>query len=251
MATPGIVGINLFGGFDSLTGTSPPNFGSAFVTLAPWDEREKEGQSLESIFASVRPRLAAIQGARVIALNPAPIRGLSRTGGFEFQLQDPGGGSVEELAAVTQAIVQKANESDEIDGAFSSFRPNVPQVFVDLDRTKARTLGVSVSDVFETLQAFMGGLYVNDFDRFGRLFRVYAQAEGDLRASPEDVKRLWVRSERGEMIPLSTLVSLERITGPRDIPHYNLYRSAKIQGQPAPGFSSGQALDRMEESRAP
>jgi multidrug efflux pump subunit AcrB len=106
---------------------------------------------------------------------------------------------------------------------------------------------VRVDEVFETLQTFMGGLYINDFDRFGRLFRVYAQAEGDLRSKPEDVHRLWVRSERGEMVPLSTLLSLKRVSGPRDIPHYNVYRSAKIQGQAAPGYSSGEALDRMEE----
>ena len=123
----------------------------------------------------------------------------------------------------------------------------MPQIEVDLDRAKAKTLGVRVDGIFETLQTFMGGLYINDFDRFGRLFRVYAQAEGDLRSKPEDVERLWVRSERGEMVPLSTLLSLRRVAGPRDIPHYNVYRSAKIQGQAAPGYSSGQALDRMEE----
>jgi hydrophobe/amphiphile efflux-1 (HAE1) family protein len=245
--TPGIVGINLFGGFDALTSTFPPNFGSAFVTLAPWDERGEKGQSLESIFAAVRPKLGAIPDARVIALNPAPIRGLSRTGGFELQLQDPTGGSLQDLAAIAQKIVAEGNKSPELANVFTSFRPNAPQVFVNLDRAKAETLGVSVTQVFETLQAFMGGLYVNDFDRFGRLFRVYAQAEGDLRASPEDVKRLWVRSNRDEMVPLSTLVSLDRVAGARDIPHYNVYRSAKIQGQPAPGRSSGEALDRMEE----
>jgi multidrug efflux pump len=120
-------------------------------------------------------------------------------------------------------------------------------VLVDIDRSKAKALGVPVSDLVETLQVFMGGLYVNDFDRFGRLFRVFAQAEGELRARPEDVQRLWVRSERGELVPLSTLVRLERRVGPRDIPHYNVYRSAKIQGETAPGYSSGQALARMEE----
>ena len=246
LSTPGIVGVNLFGGFDALTGTFPPNFGSAFVTLAPWSERGDAGHSLDWIFSQVRPRLAAIPGARVIALNPAPIRGLSRTGGFEFQLQDRAAGPLPELAAVAQRIVDEGNASPELDGLFTSFRPTVPQVFVHLDRAKARALGVSVTSVFETLQINMGGLYVNDFDRFGRLFRVYAQAEGDLRVVPEDVKRLWVRSDRGEMVPLSTLVRLERIAGPRDIPHFNLFRSAKIQGQAAPGYSSGQALDRME-----
>jgi hydrophobe/amphiphile efflux-1 (HAE1) family protein len=246
LGTPGIVGTNLFGGFDALTGTSPPNFGSVFVTLAPWNERGAMGQSLESIFGQVRPQLAGIVEARVVALNPAPIRGLSRTGGFEFQLQDRAGGSLADLAAVAQQVVDAANQSPELRSVFTSFRPVTPQVFVDLDRAKAETLGVSVTKVFETLQVFMGGLYVNDFDRFGRLFRVYAQAEGEMRGEPDDVKRLWVRSERGEMVPLSTLVALDRIAGPRDIPRYNVFRAAKIQGEAAPGFSSGQALDRME-----
>jgi hydrophobe/amphiphile efflux-1 (HAE1) family protein len=244
--TPGVIGMNLFGGFDALTGTFPPNFGSVFVTLSPWDERTEKGQGINEIFAHVRPQLAAIPGARAFALNPTPIRGLSRVGGFEFQLQDRSGGSLEELANVTQRIVEAGEQSHELQNLFSSFRPYVPQIEVDLDRTKAKTLGVNVTEVFETLQAFMGGIYVNDFDRFGRLFRVFAQAEGDLRTKPEDVQRLWVRSDRGEMVPLSTLLSLQRISGPRDIPRYNGYRSSKIQGQAAPGFSSGQALDRME-----
>ncbi len=245
--TPGVIGFNLFGGFDALTGTFPPNFGSVFVTLLAWDERVGKGLGIDAVFAHVRPQLAAIPGARVFALNPSPIRGLSRVGGFEFQLQDKSGGTLEELANVTQRIVDEAEATPELQNLFTSFRPYAPQVRVDLDRTKAKTLGVQVDQVFETLQAFMGGVYINDFDRFGRLFRVYAQAEGDLRTSPEDVKRLWVRSERGEMVPISTLISLSRISGPRDIPHYNVYRSARIQGEAAPGYSSGQALDRMEE----
>jgi hydrophobe/amphiphile efflux-1 (HAE1) family protein len=244
--TPGIAGLNLFGGFDVLTGTFPPDVGSVFVTLAPWGEREAQGLSLDAIFGDVRPKLAAIPGARVLALNPAPIRGLSRTGGFEFQLQDRAGGELDALAAMAQRMVDAGNSSPELQGLFTTFRPEVPEVHVDLDRPKAKALGVDVSGVFETLGAFMGGVYINDFDRFGRLFRVYAQAEGDLRARPEDVRRLWLRSDRGEMVPLSTLVSLRREAGPRDIGHYNVYRSARIQGQAAPGYSSGQALDRME-----
>jgi hydrophobe/amphiphile efflux-1 (HAE1) family protein len=246
LSTPGVAGTNLFGGFDALTGTSPPNFGSIFVTLTPWSEREARGESLESIFAHVRPRVGAIPEARIFALNPAPIRGLSRTGGFEFQLQDRAGESLQELSDVAARILDEGNRAPELANLFTSFRPVAPLVFVDLDREKAKLLGVRVDQVFETLQVFMGGLYVNDFDRFGRPFRVYAQAEGDLRADPQDVNRLWLRSERGDMVPLSTLVSLERIAGARDIPRYNMFRSAKIQGQAAPGFSSGQALDRME-----
>ncbi len=247
LSTPGIIATNMFGGFDVLTGTSPSNVGTVFVTLAPWEERESQGLSLETILDAVRPRLAEIRGARVFALNPAPIRGLSRTGGFEMQLEDRAGGSLAELARVARRIVEEANQSPQLAEVFTSFRPEVPQVFVHLDRAKAKALGVDVSDVFETLQVFMGGLYVNDFDRFGRVFRVYAQAKGELRTRPEDVRRLWARSDRGEMIPLSTLVQLERVAGPRDIPHYNLYRSAKIQGRAADGYASGEALDRMEE----
>jgi multidrug efflux pump len=245
--TPGVIGFNLFGGFDALTGTNPPNFGSVFVTLKPWSERIGQGQEIDDVFAYVRPRFDKIPGARVLALNPTPVRGLSRVGGFEFQLQDRGGATIEEINEVTQRIVSAARAAPELRNVFTPFSPNAPQFMVDLDRTKAKALGVRVNEVFDTLQAFMGGTYINDFDRFGRLFRVYAQAEGDLRTNPEDVKRLWVRSERGEMIPLSTLLSLERISGPRDIPHYNVYRSTKIQGEAAPGFSSGQALDKMEE----
>ena len=247
METPGVSGFNLFGGFDVLTGTSPPNFGTVFVSLDPWSERIAKGQGIDAVFQHIRPLLGAIPGARVVALNPTPVRGLSRVGGFEFQLQDRGGGTVEELAAAAQRIIEEAGKTQVLRNLFTAFRPNAPQIRVDVDRVKAKTLGVRVDSIFETLQTFMGGTYINDFDRFGRLFRVYAQAEGDLRKSPEDVKRLWVRSERGEMIPLSTLLSLERISGPRDIPHYNVYRAAKIQGEAAPGYSSGQALDKMEE----
>jgi multidrug efflux pump len=245
--TPGVVGFNLFGGFDALTGTFPPNFGSVFVTLKPWSERVGKGEEIDDVFAYVRPKFAKIPGARVLALNPTPVRGLSRVGGFEFQLQDRGGATIEDLSVATQRVLEEARKAKELANLFTPFAPNAPQIRVDVDRIKAKTLGVRIDSIFETLQAFMGGTYINDFDRFGRLFRVYAQAEGDLRTTPEDVKRLWVRSERGEMVPLSTLLSLERISGPRDIPHYNVYRAAKIQGEAAPGYSSGQALDKMEQ----
>ncbi len=158
----------------------------------------------------------------------------------------PGGGDIQDLSAVAQRVIDAGNQSPELRNLFTTFRPNVPEIFVDLDRAKAKALGVPIDSVFETLGVYMGGTYINDFDRFGRLFRVYAQAEGDLRTQPEDISRLWARSTRGEMVPLSTLVSLSRVAGPRDISHYNAYRSVRIQGEAAPGFSSGQALDRME-----
>jgi hydrophobe/amphiphile efflux-1 (HAE1) family protein len=246
LSTPGVDGTNMFGGFDVLTGTFPSNVGTVFVTLKPWSERGS-ALGLDAILARVRPQLAAITGAQVLALNPAPIRGLSRTGGFEFELEDHGGGDIHELAAVARQIIEQANASPELQGVFTSFQPDAPQYYVDLDRSKAKSLGVSLTSVFQTLQTFMGGLYINDFDRFGRVFRVYAEAERDFRSRPEDVDRLYVRSGAGEMIPLSALVSLHRTAGPRTIPHYNVYRALKIQGQAAPGYSSGQALARMEQ----
>jgi len=245
--TSGIGGWNLFGAYDVLTNTSPSNAGSFFVTLAPWAERESRGESADVLIGKVRARVAAIPEALVRVLSPAPVRGLSRTGGFEFQLEDRSGGSVEGLAAMAQKLIERGRERPELANLFTTFRPATPQIFVDLDRAKAKALGVRIDDVFETLQTFMGGLYINDFDRFGRPYRVYAQAENDLRAAPEDVERLWVRSERGEMVPISTLVTLTRIAGPRDIPHYNIYRAATIRGEAAPGYSSGEALDAMEE----
>ncbi len=244
--TSGVVGWNLFGAYDVLTNTSPSNVASFFVTLSPWSEREGRDESLASILAQIRPRVAMIEEAVVRVLSPAPVRGLSRTGGFEFQLEDRSGGSLEGLAEMAQKIIDRSRTTPELANLFTSFRAVTPQIFVDLDRAKAKSLGVRVDDVFETLQTFMGGLYVNDFDRFGRPYRVYAQAESDLRASPEDVEGLWVRSERGEMVPISTLVELSRIAGARDIGHYNVYRSATIRGEAAPGYSSGEALDAME-----
>jgi hydrophobe/amphiphile efflux-1 (HAE1) family protein len=245
--TPGVAGWNLFGAYDVLTNTSPSNVGSFFVTLEPWSEREGQGASSEAILAQVRERVVSIPEALVRVLSPAPVRGLSRTGGFEFQLEDRSGGTLEALSAMSQTFIERTRERPELANVFTTFRSVTPQIFVDLDRAKAKSLGVRVDDVFETLQTFMGGLYVNDFDRFGRPYRVYAQAESDLRASPEDIGRLWVRSDRGEMVPISTLVELSRIAGPRDIPHYNLYRSVTLRGEAAPGYSSGEALDAMEE----
>jgi hydrophobe/amphiphile efflux-1 (HAE1) family protein len=245
--TSGIAGWNLFGAYDVLTNTSPSNVGSLFVTLKPWSERGAQDDSLQSILTRVRARVSEIPEAVVRALSPAPVRGLSRTGGFEFQLEDRSGGSLEGLADMAQKIIDRSRERPELANLFTSFRPVTPQIFVDLDRAKAKSLGVRIDAVFETLQTYMGGLYVNDFDRFGRPYRVYAQAESDLRASPDDVERLWVRSDRGEMVPISTLVSLSRIAGPRDIAHYNVYRAATIRGQAAPGYSSGEALDAMEQ----
>jgi hydrophobe/amphiphile efflux-1 (HAE1) family protein len=246
LATPGIRDTVAIGGFDLLSGTNPTNAGTIFAGLAPWSERGSAGLSVDAILAGVRPELGALAEAQVFALNPPPLRGVSSTGGFEFQVQDPSGGDLRELAAATQRLVDAGNAAPELAGLFTSFRADVPQYFVELDRVKAKMLGVSVTDVFETLQTYLGAVYVNDFDRFGRVFRVFAQAESDVRATPDDVRRLYARSSRGEMVPLATLLTPRRVVGPRDIPHYNVFRAARINGAAAPGYSSGEAIAAME-----
>ena len=245
--TPGIERANMIGGWDFLSGTFPSNSAVCFAVLRDSAARAEAGNSASQILAAVRPRLGAIAGAQVFALNPPPIRGLSVAGGFEFQLQDRSGGPPRELAQVAQRLIDEGNRAPELQGLFTNFRADVPQYFVELDRAKAKTLGVSVTEVFETLQTYLGALYVNDFDRFGRVFRVFAQAEAGVRATPEDVRRLYVRGGNGEMVPLTTLLVPRRIVGPRDIPHYNVFRAAKINGAAAPGYSSGQAIARMEQ----
>jgi len=199
------------------------------------------------ILARARKELDAIPSAVVVALNPPPIRGLGSTGGFQMQVQDESAGSFVDFAARVRTLVDEGNVSGKVTGLVTALRANVPQYSVEIDRTKAKTLGLSLSDVFGTLQVFLGGYYVNDFNRFGRVFRVQVQAEPDARAAPEDVMRLYARSAAGEMVPLGTLASVKSIVGPQTIAHYNLYRTAAVTGVAAGGRSSGQAIRDMEE----
>jgi hydrophobe/amphiphile efflux-1 (HAE1) family protein len=247
LGTPGIVDTVAIGGFDLLSGTNPTNAVTIFASLEPWGERADGGLTIQAVLDRIRPQYRALAEAQVFALNPPPLRGVSSTSGFEFQLQDPRGGDLRELAAVAGRLIDAGNASPELAGLFTSFRADVPQYFIELDRVKAKALGLAVSDVFETLQTYLGASYVNDFDRFGRVFRVFAQAESGVRARPDDVKRLYTRSSSGEMVPLTTVLTPRRVVGPRDIPHYNVFRSARINGAAAPGHSSGEALARMEQ----
>jgi multidrug efflux pump subunit AcrB len=188
-----------------------------------------------------------------VVFPPPPIRGISAGGGFQFQLQSVGGGTLQDLDAVARQMMEAGRSRPELAATYTAFRPGVPQLEAQVDRTKARALGVPISDVFTSLQIFLGSLYVNDFNAFGRVYRVQLQAEPGYRATPNDVGRLYVRSQNGQnghpgqMVPLSTLVTVKPITGPDTISHYNLYRSAEILGDTAPGASSGQAIAVMED----
>ena len=252
LETPGVETVVAIGGRSFISGVNGPNVASLFPRLAPWSERETPELQAEAILARLRAQLAGIQDAVVVVFPPPPIRGISSGGGFQLELQSVAGASLSEMDAVARQVIDAARQRPEIAGMYTGFRPGVPQLDAEVDRTKARALGVPLADVFASLQIFLGSLYVNDFNAFGRVYRVQLQAEPSYRATPADIARLYVRSQgqnghAAQMVPLSTLVTVRPITGPDTITHYNLYRSAGIAGDTAPGASSGEAIAVMED----
>jgi multidrug efflux pump subunit AcrB len=198
----------------------------------------------------LQAKVASVRDARVIVLQPPPIRGLSQTGGFELMIEDRSGKGVDALQKVVDRFQDEARKRPELAGVFSTFSARVPQLKFDVDRTKARRLDVPISDLFATIQANLGGYYVNDFDLYGKVWKVMVQAEGSVRTKIEDIQNLYVMNRKGERVPLGSLGEVRYSLGPIDVPHYNLYASAKMNGAPAPGFSSGQALTAMQEVAA-
>ena len=248
--TPGIRSVVAIGGYSFLTGTNAPNSGVLFAVLQPWFERDAPELQAQGILQRVRGQLFAIPEATVIAFNAPSIRGLGSTGGFDFQLQDTRAGNLQELAAALRALVFQANQTPGLHNVFSTFQADVPQIWVDVDRDKAKKQGVPLDEIFATLQTQLGSYYVNDFNKFGRVYRVILQAERRYRAEPEDILRLYVRNDRQEMVPLRTLVSLSSTLGPETIRRFNLYRAAQVNGEPAPGYSSGDAIAAMQRLAA-
>lgn len=247
MDIDGVDDVLTIGGYNIINGTVDSNAATFIVILKPWGKREDKKLSLESIMKQIYFRSQAINEAMVFLFNPPPIQGLSTTGGFQFELQDRGGGSLTDLDKVAKHFMQKAGERREMGTLNTVFKVNYPQFYIDLDRNKAKMLGISISDIFNVLQTYLGALYVNDFNKFGRVYRVYVQAEGQYRSNVTDISSLYVRSMTGEMIPLSALVKVELIRGPRTINRYNLYRTVEINGNNASGYSSGDAINAMQE----
>jgi len=251
LKTPGVENVVSISGFNFLTFASQSNAGVEFAILKPWDERGP-GQNASQIVASVRPQLMQIPDAFALSFDPPSIPGLGATGGFEFQVEDLTGRGSAALNEVTQALIAEARKQPELNAQqlFTTFSTSTPQFNYDLDRTKAKLLGLSLPDVFNTLQIYLGSLYVNDFNLFGRTFRVTIQADKDARADATDISRLYVRNSSGGMVPLSTLGKLRPIVGPETVPHYNNYGSALVNGGAAPGYSSGQAVEAMQRVAA-
>jgi len=235
-------------GFNLLNSLNTPNAALMFVGLEDWEERQTPELTAAAISQQWNRKFYAIPEARVFAFGPPALPGYGNVSGFTVQFQDRSGGSVEQVSAGAQEFIAALSKRPEIGRASTTLQPVTPQVRVELDREKARTLGVKVDTVFQTLQAYLSGAYVNDFVRFGRVFKVFLQAESRFTSEPEDIGQFYVRSATsGEMVPLSTLVTIEPISGPNFASRFNLYPSAEIMGAPAPGYSSAQALKAVEE----
>lgn len=248
--TPGVSDWNSVGGYSILDGTIASNSSTFFIVFKPWEQRRDPSLSQEAILARLRSELGAIQEAKTFVFPPPAIRGLGVTGGFQMQIEDHGTGGLEVLQQVVQEMMQDGSAQSGLRALNSTFRAGVPQLFADVDRVKVKTLGIPLSSVFNTLQAYLGSTYVNDFNRFGRTYQVRVQAEPAFRMTPDDIKRLDVRNPAGAMVPLSTLVDVHETLGPQLVNRYNLYPSAAISGEAAQGYSSGDALALMEEMAA-
>jgi hydrophobe/amphiphile efflux-1 (HAE1) family protein len=247
--TEGIESYQTVGGYGVVTNTYQPNYGSLFARLKPWDERHGEALHVKGIMASLQKEFATIPEGVIFPFNIPTLSGFGAASGFNFLIQDRTGTmTIDQLGEQTRAFITAGRQRPELGTLFSSFDPNYPQVKVDLDREKARTLGVPVNEVFQTMSTAMGGAFVNDFNRFGRLYRVYVQAESADRLKASDIGRIYVRSRTtNQMVPLSTLVNIDSAAGTELTTRFNLLRSVELQGSPARGYTSGQALAALEE----
>nr|MBA2602124.1 efflux RND transporter permease subunit [Acidobacteriota bacterium] len=248
MKDPDIEGVFSVMGF-SFSGAAP-NQGLIFSSLKPFDERNGDEHALKAVLDRLRGPLFGISGAMVIPFAPAPIPGLGEFGGFEFQVLDQTGGDIQALADATFGMVGAGNASPRLQALFSSFTVNDPQLSVDIDRERALALGLPIGEVTSALQIYLGSQYVNDFDFNNRAYRVYVQADKAFRSDPRGLKELYVRTNAGQMLPLQSVVSVRETTSPAVISHFNLFRSATINGSAGLGFSSGQALEEMERIAA-
>jgi HAE1 family hydrophobic/amphiphilic exporter-1 len=247
--TDGIESYQTIGGYGVVTNTYQSNYGSLFARLKPWEERHGEALHVRGIMAGLQRKFAAIPEGVVFAFNIPTLSGFGAASGFNFLIQDRTGTmSIDELGEQSRRFIAAGRQRPELGNLFTSFDPNYPQVKVDLDREKARTLGVPVNEVFQTMSTAMGGAFVNDFNRFGRLYRVYVQAESIDRLNSDDIGRIYVKSRTtNSMVPLSTLVTIKSIAGTELTTRFNLLRSVELQGSPARGYTSGQALKALEE----
>ena len=250
LQNPVIHSTDALSGLNFIFNTRGPNTATMFVPLHLWDERKGPHQHVKALIGAAYGEFAKIPEALILAFNAPSIRGLGATGGFSLQLQDPSGGDFKKFSAVVQEFIGKAKQDPAIGAIGTTFRVSSPRLYAHVNRERAKALGVPISEVFDTLQAYFGNLYVNDFLKFGRVYRVQTEADAQYRAKPEDISKIYVRALNGQgpsMIPLDTVVSTEYTSGPDPVTHFNGYNTALVLGAAAPGYSSGQALDALAQ----
>ncbi|HWY43394.1 MAG TPA: multidrug efflux RND transporter permease subunit [Candidatus Sulfotelmatobacter sp.] len=249
--THGVQGYDAIVGFSLLSNTSASYTGFYFVQLDPWHERHGAELSANGLMQTLNKKMREeIPEALGFAFGPPAIPGLGTAGGFTFMLQDRSAGTVQQLSETLEKLTQAARKRPEIGGLVATFRPSVPQLFVEIDQDRVLKQGLQFTDVYQTLQAFLGGAYVNQFNRFGRQWKVYLQAEPEYRVSADKINSFYVRNSKGDMTPLASMVTVKRVSGPEYTNRFNLFRSIQINGSPAPGYSSGQAMAAMEQVSA-
>ncbi len=245
LKTPGIKYSNGYTGRNGATFSAATNSGMFFLVLDDFLERAKKGQTVQRVAADLRQKLAEIEEAQSFVFIPPPVRGMGGSAGFSMRLQDTQGLSPNEFSQIAQEFIAEANRTPGITNVFTTFSAVTPQLFVDVDRDKAQMLRVPVTSIFEAMRVYMGSAYVNDFNMFGRTYRVTAQADQNFRLDPQSIAKIRVRSQTGDMVPLGSLVTFKEIAGPERVPRYNLFPTVEVQGAGAAGVSSGQALEIM------
>ncbi|MED5508980.1 MAG: multidrug efflux RND transporter permease subunit [Pseudomonadota bacterium] len=244
---PGVANAVQFPGLSVNGFTNSPSAGIVFVPLDAFDERTDPSLSAGAIAGRLQAKFAQIEEAFIAIFPPPPVRGLGTTGGFKLQIEDRADLGYEKLAEAVDQTLQQAWQSPALTSVYSNYEINVPQLFADLDRTKAKQLGLNVKEIFDTMQIYLGSLYINDFNQFGRTYQVIAQADAPYRNSPDDALNLKVRNTQGEMVPLGSVIEMKESYGPESAAHYNGYLAADLNGNAAPGYSSGQAQDAISE----
>jgi HAE1 family hydrophobic/amphiphilic exporter-1/multidrug efflux pump len=247
---PNVQDVFSLAGFDLISGSNRTNTGTSFVTLKDWKERKKEDQSAMAVVRNIFGLNQIIRDGAIIALSPPAIVGMSTTGGLEFYLQNRGGSDSKTLATVTKQFMDSLRNNPAIGSINSNFSANIPQIYLNLDREKAKAYQVPINTVFDAMSATFGSYYINDFNKFGRTFKVQLQSEGEYRARPEDIRNIYVRSDNGNMIPITALVNVKKVTGPELVERLNIFPAARIIANPAPGYSSGQVIKVVEDTLA-
>jgi multidrug efflux pump len=244
---PGVASAVQFPGLSVNGFTNSPSAGIVFVTLESFDKREDPNLSAQAIAGRLQAKFAQVEEAFIAIFPPPPVRGLGTTGGFKLQIEDRADLGYEKLAEVVGQVQAQARQAPELTSVYSNYKINVPQLYADLDRTKAKQLGLNVKEIFDTMQIYLGSLYINDFNQFGRTYQVIAQADSQYRNNQDDALNLKVRNSKGEMVPLGSVLEMKESYGPESAAHYNGYLAADLNGNAAPGYSSGQAQDAISE----